>query len=140
MNFSVGDFQLGGPLGWVLGAMAVLAPLIYLAMAWRPARRGSRSGIWWMAATYLAAFIVLGVGSSLAAPDPFQPVPTLVFAVLLLGPSLLACAAVLHVAVGRGGGPPGAVAVGLAALVGYLAFPAGVILAVVLVSATMPGH
>lgn len=137
MNFSIAEVWTRGPLALVLASLILLAPLLYLALAWRPARQGSRRGIWWMACAYLAAVTVLVVAGGLSFPGPSEATSAVAFPLLVLGPVVLASAAVLHFAVRSNGTRPGAGSVIVAALVGYLAMPLRVILAVMLTSAMM---
>lgn len=139
MNFSIAEVWTRGPLAVLLAGLILLAPLLYLALAWRPARHGSRRGIWRMAGAYLAAVTLLVVVAGLSSPGAFQATIAVATPLLVLGPALLTCAAVLHVGVRADGARPGAGSAVVAALVGYLAMPVGVILAVMLASAMMHG-
>lgn len=139
MNFSVAQVWTSGPLALLFGLVVGLAPLLFLALAWRPARRGSSRGVWWAAGASLVAFALPSAGAGLALPGPFDLRTVLAFP-LLLAPVVLACAAVLHVAIRKQGGRFGIGVLVAATVVGYLALPIGVVLAVAFVVATLSGH
>lgn len=73
----------------------VLAPPLYLALAWWPAHRGSVRGVWLVALAMTAVMWILvawfvGFG------------PALVIAIMMLvGPVFIVCAALLHAAIRR---------------------------------------
>lgn len=130
MNFGIEDVWADGAVNWFVG----LAPLIYLALAWRSARRGSLRGVWGTAGALLAAVALVVMVSGFVAVAHFQWGSTLAFTVAILGPAFAACAAVLHFVIRARGSAGGAGSLVAAAVLGYLAMPLGVLLALMVLA------
>lgn len=130
MNFGIEDVWADGVVTWFFG----LAPLLYLALAWRSARRGSLRGVWGTAGAMLAVVALVVMVTGFVAVTHFRWGSTLVFTLLVLGSGFAACAAVLHFAIRARGSAGGAGSLVVAALLGYLAMPLALVLALMVLA------